>query len=248
MKLSNKLKLHSLTIVLFLVGFLTGYIKYLLMIFIIVIVHELGHVIMAIIFKRKIESLTLLPFGGLLKMYSIQSTSIFEDLLISIGGILFQLLLAVALYLLHFNNLIEQNIFEFMNSYNKMIIAFNLIPICPLDGYKMTKLLMELLFPFKLTFKISFVLSSMILIFIISSNFNVVKDNIFIFTFLVISTIEEIKASFLIVQKFYLERILYDFKYPRKNISKKEDMYKNKINYINGIHEKKFLLKNRYQK
>lgn len=241
MKLLSKIKLHSLTIIFFLTSLLTGYFKYLIMVFAIVIIHELGHIFFATVFKRKIKSLTILPFGGMTKIDCLQSTSIFEDLLIAIGGIFFQLILAVILEILSTHGLIEKNIYDFLNAYNKMILTFNLVPICPLDGFKIVKLLEELFLPFKLTFKTSFLLSSILLGIVVYKYFYIVKSNIFIFIFLILMTLEEIRNSKFIVQKFYLERFLYDFSYPKKEISKEENMYKNRTNYINGIHEKKYL-------
>lgn len=93
MKLLNKIRIHPLLILLLFIGLLTGYVKYLLLIFLIVTVHELGHVVCASILKRDVVSISLLPFGGLTKMNSLVSENIYEDILIASFGIFFQTIL-----------------------------------------------------------------------------------------------------------------------------------------------------------
>lgn len=241
MKLFNKIEINPLTIGVLLIGFLTGYIKYMIFIFMIVFIHELGHITISKIFKRKITSIEILPFGGLTKLDSSISENIFEDLLISSGGFLFQTILGFIIILLEKNSLISYKTFSFISTYNTLIIIFNMIPICPLDGYKIFKLITELFIPFNLTFKLCTIVSLLILIISLIYNFNIVKENLFVFIFLGISIIEEYKNKRFIILRFHLERMEREYKYPITKIKKIENMYKNRINYINEEHEKKFL-------
>lgn len=55
-------------------------------------------------------------------------------------------------------------------------------------------------------------------------------------------SILEFKNRKHILNRFYLERITYDFNFKIKHIKKINDMYKNKINIIKGIHEKEVLI------
>lgn len=241
MKFSSKIKLHPLTFVVLFAGFITGYVRYIAMIFSIVIIHEFGHICFAHLFKRKVESINILPFGGLTKMSSLVSENIFEDLLISVGGIFFQTILGLILLLLNDRSLIDRNTFEFLNMYNMFIIAFNIVPICPLDGYKIIKLLSELFIPFKISFIISSTISFILLSILAIIFPDIFKDNIFIFIFLIFMTLEETKNCSFIMNRFYIERMNHDFDYSPKKITRKEKMFKNRVNYIGKIHEKKFL-------
>ncbi len=241
MRLSSKIKLHPLTIGLFLLGCMTGYIKYLLAIFALVFIHEMGHVTMALFFKRKVTSVTLLPFGGLTKMDAKVSENIFEDLLIAEGGILFQTVLGFLLLFLKKDGLLESDMFNFLNSYNTIIILFNLLPICPLDGYKMCKYVSELFMPYRITFGVSLIIGYIILICLIILNLEVFYNNFFIFSFLIFMGIEEYRTRKYLLNRFYLERWQYEFEYKRKDIECLKNAYKNRINYIDGIHEKKVL-------
>lgn len=241
MKWSVKINIHPLTLILIFVGCLTGYVKYLALIFLLVLVHELGHIFFALIFKRKVVSLTILPFGGLTKMDSLISANIFESLLISIGGIFFQTIFGFALILLKERGLIEGQIYEFLSFYNVILILFNLLPICPLDGYKMFKLLMELFLPFKKVFSLASLISFLLLLFFAITRFDIIKDNILVSVFLVVALLEEMSSRKYIVNRFYLERLHYDFDYPKKKIKKKEQMLKNRTHLIDGVDEKDYL-------
>ena len=244
MKLSNKIHIHPFAYFIILASLLTGLFKYLLIIGSIVLIHELGHVLIAKIFKRKITSITFLPFGGLIKMDSYISEDIFEDILISIGGILFQLLLAVITQFLYKLDIIDFELFKFINLYNTLIISFNLLPINPLDGAKMVKLFEELFIPFKKTFILSFVISSCTLFLFAIFKFDTMRDNLFIFIFLVYSILEEMKNRKYILNRFYIERMNRDFNFNKKiHIKSKDEMYKNRNNIINGRNEKIFLLR-----
>ncbi len=238
-----KIKINILTYIITLVALLTGLIKYLLIAFGIILIHELGHIIIAKFFKRKITEIEVLPFGGLVKIESNLSEDIFEDLLIAVGGIFFQLLLGVIIYILNSYSYISDLDYTLMRNYNITIIAFNLIPINPLDGYKIVKLFEELIMPYKKTFLVSMIVSIITFFIIILNNFTYVQENILVFTFLLFMVIKEYKDRDFIMMRFYLERMnrVFDFKL-KKKVFKKEQMYKNRTNIINGRSERDFLL------
>lgn len=241
MKLSSKFKLHPLTLILFAVGLLTGYFKYIFYIFLIVAIHELGHVFIAKLFKRKIVQIEILPFGGLTKFEGKISEDIFEDLLIAIGGILFQTILGYSLFALKAYDLVGEKLFIFLNTYNIFIIGFNLLPICPLDGYKIVKLFAELFVPYRLAYVISLIFSTIFLIGAGLTNLDIVKNNTFVVIFMIFMLISEIKMLRYAEIKFYIERMNYNFLYSKRNIHDMKSMFKNKVNYIDGCHEREYL-------
>lgn len=233
--------MHVVTIIYLLVGFCCGYFKKLVYVFAIVLFHECGHLFMIKVFGRKVTSVEILPFGGLVKMDSLISEDIFEDLLIAVGGVFFQTLLGFSLVFLYRCDFISQGTFEFINSYNIFIILFNLVPICPLDGYKIFKLLGELVLPFKAMYKVSIIVSFLLISCFSLMKFELMRGNAFVVMFIVFMCIEEVRNEPLVMNRFYLERLNRIFKYERKNIRRKEDMYKNRTNYVRGVHEKEVL-------
>ncbi len=246
-KLLNKIDINPLVWIILLAGYLTGYIKYIILVFIIIFIHEMGHIIIALILKRKIKKICILPFGGYILIDSLISSNIIEDLFISLGGVLFQGVLGGILIFLYKYNYINSHIFIFLNSYNIIIILFNLVPISPLDGAKILRLFLEIFIPFKKVFLIILLISIISIFITIIFNLRIILDNIFVFIFLIFTSIKEFKDKEYILNRFYLERITHEFNYPYLNIKQISSMYKNKRHYIDGLEEKEYLLKNVYK-
>ena len=234
MRLWNKISIHPLTLVLMLLSLLCGLFKYALIISSIVLMHEIGHIIAMLIFKRNICKIEILPFGGLIKVDSMISSNIFEDLIIAVSGIFMQVIVG----LLTSHILSDYSNFGF---YNKLIILFNMLPISPLDGKKIITLLLELVIPYKKVFKISLYISIITLSIIILNDINVVKSNILVFSFISYMCIKEYRSRKYLIIKFYLERINHEFKYKIKNILRIDEMYKNRVHIIRGMHEKEYI-------
>ena len=206
----NKIKIDNTTYLLILLALLSGYIKNIFIILIIVLIHELGHVFFFLLFKIDIVSVVIYPFGGVTSVNKRIHERIYKDILISLGGIIFQLILFIIFYLLYRNNLIVRSTYNIFNTYNKSVLLFNLLPIIPLDG---SKFLFSLLSKY-LSFKISNILSIIIgiislIVFIIYISISGLNDLVIVI-FLCIKLIEVIKNYKYIMNKFYLERIIYN--------------------------------------
>ena len=64
--------------------------------------------------------------------------------------------------------------------------------------------------------------------------------------YLIVNLINYVREIKYIVNKFYVERVIYDLEYNGLvSVKKQDDMYKNKFNYIEGISEKNYLI-NKY--
>ena len=69
-------------------------------------------------------------------------------------------------------------------------------------------------------------------------------NNYLIISFMITSLINYIKEIKYIINKFYIERVIYNLDLRGiKSIDKLNNLYKNKLNYINGINEKTVLKK-----
>ena len=247
----NKIKINNYTYLFILVCFLCGFIKNIIIIFSICLFHELGHIFFIKIFKYKIVSVELLPFGGFTTIDKHINSSISKDLIISFGGILFQLMLLIIVYVLKNNfNIITYNL---IIKYNYILMIFNLIPIIPLDGNNILHLLLEKVFSYELSYKINTYISIVILIIFIIINYIYKLDNYFIISFLIYKLLVYIKNYKYLKNRFLLERIIYDIDYNKidnntKNINsiRKEVLHYFKSNnkYIN----EKEMIKNNYYK
>ena len=153
----NKIKINNYTYLFFIICALCGYIKNITIIFSICIIHELGHVFFIKLFKYKVVSVEILPFGGFTTIDKRINTSINKDILIAFGGIFFQLILLLIIYIL-------KNCFNFITynlifNYSLILILFNLIPMIPLDGNNIIHLILEKFFSYHLSYYLNFFVS-----------------------------------------------------------------------------------------
>ena len=84
MKIIYKIKFHPLFYITATLMLFTGYFKDFSLFLIIVIFHELGHVLAGLIFKWKIKSINVLPFGAITIFDEGLTKSLLEEFVISI--------------------------------------------------------------------------------------------------------------------------------------------------------------------
>ena len=188
---------------------------------IIIFIHELGHIISGIIFKWKIEKIVILPFGCLTIFNEKINRPLIEEFIITISGPILQII---------------HMFFLDDTYYSKLLLIFNLLPIYPLDGYKLLNIFLNKIFSFKLSHLISIYIS-FIVIFLFKNNLVV----IFVIFLLLLNIIKELLNHKYIFNKFILERKLYNFDFKKiklvSNIKEFKKDYKHVIKE-NGIYIK----------
>ena len=138
-----KIEFHY-TYILIALGFiLTGYFHNLIVFTSIIIIHELGHYIIAKSNKLTVEKIIIYPYGGLVKMNNLINTSINKELSVAVSGIIFQSIYYIIIIFLYNQGIIREYIFNLFNMYNKSILFFNILPIHPLDGSKILNLILS---------------------------------------------------------------------------------------------------------
>ena len=219
----NTFKIHIFFYIIGFICFLTGNFKNFIIFCLIIIVHELGHIIGALIFKWKIDKIILLPFGGITIFKENIDKSLKEEFVIAILGPLFQ----IVFYLLYKDNLV-------FNYYNIAILLFNLLPIYPLDGSKIFNVLFNLFFSYKLSHILSIILSFIFIILIILYKI----DLSLILIFIIVELFKEIIKHKYYFNKFLLERYLYDFNYKKHKVIKNINSMKKQTKHIFNINNK----------
>ncbi len=239
--MKNFFKIHPITNLILLSVLLSGYFNYFLVIFFILFFHDLGHILSFKFFKYKINNVLILPFGSILNTDLNQCSKSFEIFVISISGVLMQLLLYLLMFLLNktFINDLTYNIFL---KYNKIIILFNLLPIIPLDGSKIIFSILEYFLSYKKTMKIiNFISIITIILFTLFVSFYSI-NSFLIIIFLIYKTIYEIKYHNHLFNHFLVTRALSKKQYKKTAyIYNIKHIYKNRFNFINNINEKKVL-------
>lgn len=220
---------------------LSGYFNYFLIIFFILLIHDLGHIITLKYFNYNVSSIIILPFGSILNSNLKQNSKSLEIFIISISGVLAQIMLYPIMHFLNQIYISDLSYNIFLN-YNKIILLFNLLPIIPLDGSKIMLSVLENFFSYKKTLKIINIIS-IITIILFSIYITLYSLNSFlIIMFLIYKTWFEIKNHKVLFNNFLLSRAL------SKNNNKKikyipniKYIFKNKFNFINNTGENKVL-------
>lgn len=219
----NKININIFTYIYFLICIFSGYIKNILIIFIIIFIHELGHILFIKLFKYKIINIDIYPFGGYIKIDKMINTSINKDILITLGGIILQLVLYI--------NTCKYYLFSY---YNLIIIIFNLLPIIPLDGSKLLNLLLEKKYSYYLSYKLNIIISSIFLTIFIIYNYLYNLDNYIIILFLIFKLLDSLKYYKYLYNRFLLERYLYniEYKYIKYDSNSLKDLKKETKHYF----------------
>ena len=140
------IRLSNTTLYLLFILFLCGYIRVGITIFLIVLIHEVGHVLVCLLFGYKIKSVTLYPFGGLTRVEKDINTSPYKELILASAGLFMQIILYVVALSFGYRDLL-------FYKYNKSIFLFNLLPIIPLDGSVIVYSLLNRFTTFKNSYK-----------------------------------------------------------------------------------------------
>jgi len=222
--IKNLFKVNLATYFLILTFLFTGLIKNIILIYLIVIIHELGHIFIIKILKYKIIKVDIYPMGGVTTINKKINSGIKQELLISIFGIIFQIILGLIFFLIYKNNLISTNTYELFLNYNKTIIIFNMLPIIPLDGYIFLRSIWELIFPYKKAFYISFIISIIFILLFITFNTLYSLNNYLIISFLIFKIIITFKNFKYEKYKFLIERHLFNFKYKKISYENGNDL------------------------
>lgn len=193
----------------------------------IIIVHEIGHVLMGILFKWKIEKIIILPFGALTIFNEDLNRKLKEEFLIAIMGPMFQIIFTFFLYYLGVQNAVY---------YSISILCFNLLPIVPLDGSKLLNGFLNKITSFKRShafiIMISFLTMFMV---IINTDFNLIF--ILILVFLFMRVFSEIKNHDSLFNRFLLERYLKSYRFKKIKKINSQDVRKMKRDYTHLFYD-----------
>ena len=209
----------DLKIFLFLFLFLlTAQIEIYIVLMVFAIIHEIGHLIAGLILKFKPEEIKLTPVGLQIQFkvndeeYKIKNAKILniKKAIIAAWGPITNLIIAtVAIIISRFSlNFLNLYIYELIVYSNLLIAMFNLIPIYPMDGGRIVKNILKIVYGNKKAYKITYILSktTLILLTAISS--------------IAILYLQNISILIIIAYLWYLEIVEIRKYNRRKNIEK----------------------------
>jgi stage IV sporulation protein FB len=131
----GRIRLHPLFILLFLVAWGAGMWRDVVVLFLLVMLHELGHAAMANHLGYQVEEVSLLPFGGVAKLaFGSLGFQPKHEALIAVAGPFVNLVLAVGAWLAYVMGAWSEAYCHQVVQLNLWIAVFNLLPGLPLDG------------------------------------------------------------------------------------------------------------------
>lgn len=145
--------------------------------FLCILLHELGHSVFALRFGVKVPSITLLPIGGVASMGSIPEKPA-QEFVIAIAGPMVNVIIAAGLglwtgWMPTWSELwrveeIPNGFVEFVQIMNLRLVAFNMIPAFPMDGGRVFRALLASIAPYETaTFIAAFVGRFIAILFIV---------------------------------------------------------------------------------
>lgn len=228
LQINDLIDIKISTFLLLLLTFLTGQFKSIVIFLILSGIHEFGHLIACLLFKVEIKRIVILPFGFNLQIKDLDKlTPIKQSFVYLCGPLMFFINLAF-INILYKNQLISYVTYNFCLNGNIAINLFNLLPIYPLDGFKIFNGLVQYLLPYKKSLLSGLFVS--IIFFISLLVYNIFNPQIVITIFLFIMQFQYIKEIPILYKKFLFSKTYYK-KHKKFKIIKDYDMYKECNNY-----------------
>lgn len=138
-----KIKINYLLFIFFVLYFILGYFKEVIVIFFSIIIHELAHVYLAFKLGYKVDCVELFPFGGVARIEGLIGTEPLKEIKVVVIGPAINVLLAVV-FILTKKYLFENQIIDLLIKTNVMLALINLLPILPLDGGRILRAILSL--------------------------------------------------------------------------------------------------------
>ncbi|MDD6301744.1 MAG: hypothetical protein PUA56_00315 [Bacillales bacterium] len=236
MKMQFNVIIHPFTTIYILLALIFNRFYYFFLFYLLAIIHELCHILVALVFKVKVEEMVLLPFGVYAKM-DIMFLSRIKQFLILIAGPLSFFISYFLLHILFKFQVISIYAYKDAMTSNLFIFLFNILPISCLDGGRIINILFDSIFPNYNARIINIALSSLVLVII--SSFVITLGQLMISIFLVTQLI----LSLINLKKDYLKyliRRIYENHYQDVKVIKNDALY----HYKNNIRIKNKCIEN----
>jgi stage IV sporulation protein FB len=156
--------IHPLLWAILAIGIMTGHIYDLILLFSLVLLHELGHVFAASFFSWKIKKIMLFPFGGVAEIDEYGNRPLYQEVIVILSGPFVHLILMLGSFIALSSSLITHEFYEQFMFHNVLLLCFNLLPIYPLDGGKLMFVSFSLFDSFQKSFEKTLRISAVFLL------------------------------------------------------------------------------------
>lgn len=160
-----KIHLSFLWILFLLAAMFSHAFKTFLILFLLLLIHELAHIVVAYFLHYEIKDLHIYPFGYSCEIFHLGHGKSSEEIMIVLAGLSMHCLFPYVFKLLYAANLISWSYLHYLKELNQAILWFNLLPIYPLDGGRLFNACLNYVLPYSLARKITLLFSFCFLLF-----------------------------------------------------------------------------------
>lgn len=186
---------------------------------------------MGLFLNLKVKEINIYMFGGVTILNEDLNLPIYKEVLFLVMGPLSQILFVLLIKLLYIIGYVNALTFDKIIIINKFLLTFNLLPILPLDGGKLVNNILDYFIPYKLSHKITIIISLLFIPFIFIINNKLL--GIVLIIFLLYKIYLEINNNKHKLNKLLLERKLKLYKFKKlKRINTFEEVKRNENFYI----------------
>lgn len=198
---------------------------------------------MAKLLKFKIGTIKLLAIGFNAEIEDLDNSSSIKEFLVTIAGPLTYFISYYLLGYLYKVDFISYNAYVQALQVNKYNLFFNLLPLIPLDGGRILKIIIDNFFTCKKSMIVSIIFSNIFIVIFIANTIN--SPQWLVYIFLILTNITYLLTINKKWKLFLIKRLMIDNKYKDK-IHKNNDIYRNKNNYLiknnNILNEKRAII------
>lgn len=144
-----RIRIHLLFWAVIGLSVMTGHFLEVLTLFIIVLIHEMGHVAMARELGWTVTEVQLLPFGGVATMEDAYATDPLDEIVVALAGPFLNVVMMAVSYLFWYTGIWTEEWAYFFLISNLTIALFNLLPIWPLDGGRIVQAILCWFMPYR---------------------------------------------------------------------------------------------------
>ncbi len=144
-----QIRVHPLFWVVIILSLVTGQFVEVITLFVLVVIHELGHITAAWTFEWRFRSLELLPFGGVAKTDEWGTVPAHEEIVVALAGPFHNVMMIIIGYLFFMMGWWSEVWTTYFVQGNVMLAVFNLLPAYPLDGGKVLQAALSYRIPYR---------------------------------------------------------------------------------------------------
>jgi len=237
-----KIKIPWYTWVYLCIFLISGYSRVVIYCFLLLTIHEGCHILMAILLRRKIRTLIIYPIGIGMEIEALEYMPSIYEFTIALAGPLSIYISTSILYLLNHINILTNHQYMYLQDMNINLFLFNMLPIYPLDAGRMLHAILHILFPYKVAYILTMILS-VIFLRLLSHLFDpsILILYLSILCIFLISNIITVSKK---IYSFHLYRYLYPIHTSHTRLNHTNILYRN----IVSIFPKKFMSEKEYLK